>query len=164
MTTPTGVLGGPVAGVAAMLSNSSTFQTWSDSDDATEALTHVHYCIVPNDDVEHPLCIVDFGRRQSAQGLSYGASTIRTWQNEVHIFFEGDTDSGDDDAEAMIKFMNTIGGILVDLWDLSSVNDNPVFMEMDCEYGPAITYGADANSEQRRVQIAFTVLTGTGAA
>lgn len=113
---PSGELSLVLSNVRTLIAATSAFQTWTDSDNLTEALTHVYYvyCAVADEIAARPYAVVDW-----TDDWLHGriAHETHTTQATVRVAFVGEVPAAytNDEADAMLWFANTIGSIVADL-------------------------------------------------
>lgn len=101
---------------------STTFQTWTGSADATEALDRVHYpCAIDNGPDTYPRAII----ADSEGSRRFRMIGLQCWIQEgsAYVTFEGlvpDTHS-ESMLDQAFSFWNTFGGILDDIRGLSGL-------------------------------------------
>lgn len=118
--TASGPLSLPLAGLAALIAACPAFQTAVDADDATEALTHIHFpkvnhlqdtpptrpwAIITDDD----LCAWEIDHYKKCAG-----SLVLTFQ------FPSDDQLDVDSAEALLTFTNSVGAIVLEALALAN--------------------------------------------
>lgn len=162
MTTPAGIIGGPLADMAAMVSQSAAFQSWTESANAAAALERVYYFKAPGD-AAHPFCIVDCGNLH--QGKNVGGSIPALMaQSGVYVYFEDEADTETDMAEALAQFINHAGEVLLEVFEQGGNGSSyaPV-LHLERDYGPEVTDGPQKHTEgKRRIQMAYNLVTGVG--
>lgn len=162
MTTPAGIIGEPLAQLREMLSQSAAFQAWTGTANAAAAAARVHW-MFSSGDATAPYVVVDFGERHEVQNAGGSVAAPKS-VSELVALFADEAEEGDDDAEALIKFTNTVGAILLEVFEQGgNASGYAPVLHLGRLHGPNITFGAQKQSEgKRRLQVAYSVFTGVG--
>lgn len=100
-----------------MLSESVTFQTWVGAADATEALDSILY--VEKTDLERPFAVIDIGEGWESEQIAAGVNGSFVDSGQLLLFFEADVADGATDGDALIDFLDPVGGSIQDIQVLS---------------------------------------------
>ena len=114
-----GPLSVPLDLLRTMLSESATFQTWVAAADATEALDSIHLVELEEGDVVRPLAVIDIGEEWSSTQFAAGVNGTFINSGQLLLFFEADVAEGATEGEAVIAFLDEVGGCIQDIQVLS---------------------------------------------
>lgn len=121
MTEPAGNLSKMLSNLRTLVAASSTFQTWTGSADATEALDHVYYLTAPKN-ASKPLAMVSLTPMPSEYFKMHAAGT----SNKMHIKSRmlltvvDDLNTPADPADSYVHYLNHVGGVLDDMTTLAA--------------------------------------------
>lgn len=113
----TGPLSIPLAMLRTMLSESAVFQAWVGAGDATEALDSILY--VEKKDLQRPFAVIDIGEDWESEQIAAGLRGSFVNSGQLLLFFEADVAEGATDGDALIDFLDPVGGVIQDIQVLS---------------------------------------------
>jgi hypothetical protein len=127
-TTSTGPLSLPLTNMRTLLANCSAWQTWTGAASAAEALEHIHLLAVdqPREDDEdrpwssiRPFAVIglDLPEFWAAEKHSGGAAGGFVRSGNLLVSFEDNVDDQikDNYREALVRFLNNVGDVIIDL-------------------------------------------------
>jgi len=165
-TTPTGPLGGPLQAMKEMVCGSASFQTWVGAEDATEAAERVFFHNVSGEDEVFPMVFLSYNDGHHFQSSDSGSNFRH--QHELFLLAEDLVADADDEAEALLKFVNTFGPVLSEILAQSGMGGRVKVLEGE-RLLLSVGHGAEANAphavsgqptRKRRVQAAYSVIVG----
>jgi hypothetical protein len=126
-STPTGVLSEPLKVLRDTLADCTQFRTWCGAADQAAALAKIYYCDAPAPttaadaltaaqwETYRPFAVVDFELR-GGNTFQHRATSAGSWDylqsGTMWIHLEEDYDPTDDQDEAFVQMMNSVGKIL----------------------------------------------------
>lgn len=130
MITMTEVFGATLENLATLIVDTDAFQTWTDSEDAAEARSHIHFFSDLGSKYTFPSALLELvdGIRQEKVSESGGGDRSPWPSGALRITFYQDWDPdyilepgehGDDPEQAVKDFVQNIGLVLTDMWTLS---------------------------------------------
>ena len=123
--TPTGPAALPLARLRELLSSSTTWQTWTASDDADEAAEDIYLVAKRPDAGEswselRPMAIVDYAESE-AWRRTRDSEMGQTDEWRFEVLFEADVPAeyADDldEADLTLWMLNNVGAVLDEIWD-----------------------------------------------
>ena len=154
--TPTGPLSKPLNRLRTLLSESATWQTWTGSADATEALEHIYLVEADPDEVTRPFAVVGFGDSYNARAEAGGAGQVYVDGGELFLMFEDEPDSEHSAADAELTFLNNVGNSLSEMLEISGTDAYLTIEEITLDWGPARSRREEGD-EDDYYQIAWRV-------
>lgn len=130
---PTGMLSLPKYYLKQSLANSSNFQSMTDSEDATEALTYLHDAKITN--MTPPWAVVDWSENFEREMFAGGTHDYFKTAGALFMVIRGEVEDADDSV-ALMMFENRVGAILQDIEDRSGTAGYLAFQGVSKEYGP----------------------------
>ena len=165
--TASGVESLPLEHLKTILSNSSTFQTWTGhTGSASGAAGHIHYIAVTDDLGEdgatavRPLAVIDFADDGfSTEAIAGGAGHAFTQEGTLNLYFENDVASGNSavEREAFLAFMNNVGAIINEIANLSGTSTYLNIMSMARVHGPVRGAHEQKKDSDDFIEVAYTV-------
>lgn len=162
MIPPSGPISLRMDAVRKMLSESATFQDWTESADPTAALTRIHMFEVSG--ATRPFALIVVGDDQMAQSLGVGGDTVTfSVKGSVGLILDAQIPSDDEDIDsaeaAGFWFTNAVGNIMLDLEQLfNKTGHNLIAQSISLVYGPV---RSDNVEETYRMLAGIEIASGT---
>lgn len=143
--TPSGSLSEPVNNLRTMLSNCATWQDWTGSETAEEAIASIFpFAVAAADLTSYPAAIVFLGDNFRLSSLA--ATGVYLPNGTLGILFIGEvpTEYASSHSDAMYDFCNKAGAIAQ---ELHALNGQPLTIrEISAVYGPERADATERNS------------------
>lgn len=125
MTSPAGILSKPDGALKTLLSESSSWRTWTGAADAAAALAFIHLIRRPAA-ATRPFALIDWGGSFRSYGRASGAGTHFQREGDLILIVEDDVDPTEvadaNAADAEYSFRNNLGALIADIEDLAAVD------------------------------------------
>ena len=120
-TAPLGLLSEPLARLRTMLAESTAFQQWTGTADATAALAHIHLLSSARKPAL-PVCLLDLGEQFERTRTTILNGSRFESAGHLVAYFRAVVPDGTDDLDAVYTFTNHLGAVWRDLEALAGTN------------------------------------------
>lgn len=110
---PTGIFSLPLFYLRASISESPTFQTWTESANAEEALEHIFP--VATESPDFPLCLIDWADNFKRGIVAGGSRNFFKQTGDLTMIFQNAVDPVHGEADATYDFLNNVGAIISEM-------------------------------------------------
>ena len=161
----TGSTGKMVENLRTLVAASTTFQTWTESDDAAEALGSIH-CFGAAPSASRPFSLVSLGENERWQRAGIGVGDA--WGPDpnpasLYLYFCGTVSATHEGnfEDTVFTFLNFVEGILEDIRGASGAAGSLAIQAITRSRGPEIAKNEDnANRGSQDIEVAYEVEVG----
>ncbi len=155
-----GPLSLPMEHLKTLLSNSATFQSWVGAADAAEALASIYMVRVDEETFTRPLAVIDIGEKYYSNIRSGGGANFFQKRGELLLMFEADVVEGSTSEEAVLNFLDNVGGCLADMEELSGTPEFLSLHEIEFDEAPTRSIDDEEPPEGDFYRVKFIVTWG----
>jgi hypothetical protein len=137
--TPSGIFSIQLSILRTMISQSTSFQTWTGTANATAALARIYFEAQDDASIARPFSLVFMGNEYVQQSIAGGASQVFQPSGQLVMMFEDAVAPGNagSEADSYFAFANEIGDVIDDLLALGGTDSLLSFESIALTGGPS---------------------------
>jgi hypothetical protein len=157
--TPSGIFSIQLSILRTMISQSSSFQTWTGTANAAAALARIYFEAQDDSSVVRPFALVFMGNEYVQQSIAGGASQVFQPSGQLVMMLEDAVAPGNaaSHADAYFAFANELGDLIEDLMALGGTDSLLSFESIALTGGPGRTEKNDRVSLGDNYTASFNV-------